>query len=74
MNKKFHLAWEYRKVLRQGDEVSVISFKTQKPMTGRWTFIAHVITEAGEQWIDVRQESREIIRSFPVHLVEPKLR
>lgn len=66
-----HETWEYRITLKPGDEVSVINAKTNRPMAGRWTFVAHVVTDTSE-WIDVRQEAREIVRSFPTDRIEPK--
>lgn len=40
-------------------------------MTGKWTFVAHVVTDASE-WIEVRQEARQITRSFPTDRIRPK--
>lgn len=71
MPKTVHETWEYRVTLKEGDPVSVINPRTNKPMSGKWTFVAHVVTDKSE-WIDVRQEAREIVRSFPTDRIEPK--
>jgi hypothetical protein len=49
----------------------VINPRTNKPMSGKWTFVAYVTTDTSE-WINVRQEAREITRSFPPDRIEPK--